>query len=193
MTDSPAPHASLDTLEAGLEEILASPRDAGTLRLIVRRPRINEREVLEQGDLTVSEGLVGDNWNQRVSGHTPDQLPDFDAQLNVMNARVIALIAQLPERWALAGDQLFIDLDLSAENAPPGTRLALGTAVLEVTSQPHTGCGKFAKRFGVDATKFVNSPTGRRLRLRGVCARVVQPGTVRVGDIVQKVTVARGD
>ncbi len=192
MADVSTFHVSLDLLEAGLEQILASPQDAGALRLIVRRPRVDEREVLDRAELTVTEGLVGDNWCERARSLGPDHVPDPDAQLNIMNARVIALIAQQPARWALAGDQLFLDLDLTAENAPPGTRLALGTAVVEITAQPHTGCGKFAKRFGVDATKFVNSSRGRQLRLRGVCARVVQAGTVRVGDVVRKLRVARG-
>lgn len=179
-------HPALEALQAGLEKIRASPKDAGTVRMIVRRPGVDEREVLEQADLTVSDGLVGDDWSRRRSSRTPDGLPDPDAQLNLMNARVIALIAQDPSRWPLAGDQLFLDLDLSAENVPPGTRLVLGGSVIEITARPHTGCGKFAKRFGVDATKFVNSPLGRQLRLRGVCARVVRPGTVRVGDVVRK-------
>jgi MOSC domain-containing protein YiiM len=108
-------------------------------------------------------------------------------QLNVMNARVIALVAQGEQRWPLAGDQLFLDLDLSAANLPAGTQLALGTAVIEVTDQPHTGCGKFVERFGVDAMQFVNSSIGRELHLRGINARVVRPGRVRAGDVVRKV------
>jgi MOSC domain-containing protein YiiM len=92
----------------------------------------------------------------------------------------------LQDHWQLAGDQLFIDLDLSEENLPPGTQLAMGTAVIEVTAEPHTGCGKFIARFGVDAVKFVNSPIGQRLRLRGVNARVVRSGRIRVGDSIRK-------
>lgn len=107
-------------------------------------------------------------------------------QLNIMNARAIVLVAQSPDRWALAGDQLYIDLDLSADNLPPGTRVTLGSAVIEVTEQPHTGCGKFAARFGTDAVKFVNSPEGKKLRLRGLNAKVVVPGVVRVGDVATK-------
>jgi MOSC domain-containing protein YiiM len=107
-------------------------------------------------------------------------------QLNVMNARVIALLAREEDRWPLAGDQLYIDMDLSQENLPPGTRLALGSAVIEVTDQPHTGCKKFAARFGLDALKLVNSPLGRQLQLRGLNARVTQPGMIRVGDLVKK-------
>jgi MOSC domain-containing protein YiiM len=129
---------------------------------------------------------VGDNWRVRGSTRMPDGTSHPDMQLNVMSARAIDLIAQAPERWRLAGDQLFVDLDLSVDNLPPGTQLALGSAVIEVTPQPHTGCQKFVQRFGVDAMKFVNSATGRRLRLRGLNAKVVRPGVIRVGDIVRK-------
>ena len=97
------------------------------------------------------------------------------------------LLAQRPERWSLAGDQLFVDLDLSPENLPPGTRLAMGSAAIEVTKQPHTGCAKFVERFGLDAVKFVNSDEGKQLHLRGINARVALPGVIRVGDIVSKV------
>jgi len=179
-------HLTRVALEAGLEEIRASPAREGVLRMIVRRPRVNEREVLEEAELDLEEGLVGDNWRTRGSSRTPDGSAHPDMQLNLMNSRVIALVAQSPDRWALAGDQLFVDLDLSAANLPPGTRLELGTAVIEVTEQPHTGCRKFVERFGAEAMKFVNSPLGRQLHLRGVCARVIQPGTIQMGDIVRK-------
>jgi hypothetical protein len=181
-----ARHMSTEELEAGLEEILASPSDRGVLELIVRRPNKGEREVLEEGELDLSEGLVGDNWKSRGSSRTPDGSSHPDMQLNLMNSRVIALVAQDKERWQLAGDQFFIDLDLSDENLPAGTRLSIGGAVIEVTPQPHTGCKKFVERFGIDAMTFVNSPVGRRLRLRGINARVIHPGTVRVGDAVRK-------
>ena len=143
--------------------------------------------MLSRAALDTAEGLVGDTWNVRGSSRTSDGGPHPDMQLNVMSARAAALVAQDTARWPLAGDQLFVDLDLSAENLPPGTRLALGTAVIEVTAEPHTGCGKFVERFGVDAMKFVNSPVGRSLRLRGVNARVVVPGAIAVGDRVMKV------
>jgi len=177
-------HLSIDELEAGLDEIRQAPRDRGALRLIVRRPRANEREILEEGHLDPARGLVGDTWETRGRGRSGSADPD--TQINIMNARAIALVAQSPDRWALAGDQLYIDLDLSADNLPPGTRFALGSAVLEVTEEPHTGCGKFAARFGIDAAKFVNSPEGKQLRLRGLNAKVVTPGVIRVGDIATK-------
>jgi hypothetical protein len=179
-------HLTQSELEAGLPEIRESPPDSGTLDLIVRRPRVGERDVLEQVELNVEEGVAGDSWRLRRSTRTPDGLPHPDMQLNIMNARAIALLAQEKDRWALAGDQLFIDLDLSGGNLPPGTRLAIGSAVIEVTSQPHTGCQKFVSRFGLDAMKFVNSSVGRELNLRGINAKVVQPGVIRVGDIVTK-------
>lgn len=179
-------HLTMAELEAGLDEIRQSPQDEGVLRLIVRRPRTDEREVLEEGELHPVEGLVGDSWKMRGSSRTADGSPHPDTQLNIMNARVAALVAQDKDRWQLAGDQLYIDMDLSEENLPPGTQLAIGSAVIEVTPPPHTGCKKFVSRFGLDAMKFVNSSLGRELHLRGVNARVIQPGLIRVGQVVKK-------
>lgn len=181
-----AKHRSAAELEAGLEEIRRSPADNGLLHLIVRRPDINEREVLAEGELDVATGLVGDTWIDRGSSRTADGSSHPDMQLNLMNSRVISLIAGEKERWALAGDQLYVDLDLSAANLPPGTRLAIGSAVIEVTPQPHAGCQKFMARFGAEALKFVNSPLGREFHLRGINARVVQAGRIRAGAAVKK-------
>lgn len=178
---------AMEVLEAGLPHVREAPKDDGVLRLIVRRPAVDAREVLEEGELSLEEGLVGDTWRIRASSRSHDGLAHPDMQLNVMNARVAALVAQQANRWALAGDQLFVDLDLSGNNLPAGTRLAIGSAIIEVTEQPHTGCGKFVARFGLDAMKLVNSPLGRSLNLRGICAKVVRPGTIRVGDVVSKV------
>ena len=178
---------SMEELEAGLDEIRRSPKENGVLMLIVRRPRARERQVLDERTLDLVQGLVGDSWSTRPSSRTPDGSPHPDMQLNIINARVAALVAQHPDRWALAGDQLYIDMDLSAENLPAGTRLALGSAIVEVTAEPHTGCAQFVSRFGVDAMKFVNSPVGRELHLRGINARVVQPGVVQVGAAVRKI------
>ena len=174
-------------LEAGLEAIRQSPKDAGILRLIVRRPQEDEREVLPTGELDLMEGLIGDTWKTRGSSRTADGSSHPDMQLNIMNSRVAALVAQDDERWQLAGDQLYIDLDLSGENLPPGTRLAIGSAIIEVTAQPHTGCRKFVERFGLNAMKFVNSTIGKQLHLRGINAKVAQAGVIRAGDLAQKI------
>ena len=179
-------HLAMDELEAGLDYIQQSPKDDGVLQLIVRRPSVEAREVLDEAQLDLSEGLVGDSWKVRPSSKTPDGSAHPDMQVNIMNARVVALVAQEKERWQLAGDQLYLDLDLSRENLPPGTQLAIGSAVVEVTAPPHTGCKKFVARFGLDAMKFVNSPLGRELNLRGVNAKVIQSGLVRTGDTARK-------
>jgi hypothetical protein len=182
-------HLTLAELEDGLEEIRRSPGDAGVLRMIVRRPRENEREVLAQGQIDLVEGLVGDDWSKIGSSMTEDGAPHPEMQITIMNARAVALLAQSKERWALAGDQLYVDMDLSVDNLPPGTRLQVGeSAVLEVTVVPHTGCKQFAERYGTDATKFVNSPEGKRLHLRGINSRVVKPGVIHTGDVVLKVS-----
>jgi hypothetical protein len=180
-------HLSLEELRLGLEVIAASPKDRGTLQMIVRRPATGVREVLETGQLDTEAGLVGDTWRARSSSRTADGSPHPDMQINIMNARAVAWLAQSRDRWALAGDQLFLDLDLTDANLPPGTRLAIGSAVIEITAQPHTGWEKFAARFGPDATKFVNSEEGKRLHLRGINAKVVRSGTIRVGDVATKV------
>jgi hypothetical protein len=181
-------HLTMDALAAGLERIRQSPKDEGPLELIVRRLRAGEREVLVEGELDPVAGLVGDTWRTRGSSRTPDGSSHPDMQLNIMNSRVIALVAQNKDRWQLAGDQLFVDMDLSTDNVPPGTRLALGSAIIEITAQPHTGCNRFVARFGPDAGRFVNSPVGRQLQLRGVNAKVVQRGVIRIGDVTKKMT-----
>jgi len=180
-------HLELPELELGLDQIRRSPKDEGILELIVRRPRTDERETLGRGELTQAEGLVGDTWRTRGSSRTPDGSSHPDMQLAIMNVRLVSLVAQSRERWPLAGDQLFVDLDLSADNLPAGTRLSLGSAEIEITDQAHTGCKKFLSRFGEPALLFVNSPVGKQLRLRGVYARVVQTGVIQIGDRVRKV------
>jgi hypothetical protein len=176
-----------EELEAGLGEILLSPADEGTVDLIVRRPAVDEREVVEEAELELEQGLVGDSWHARGSSRTSGRSSNPKAQLTLMNARVVDLVAAGErERWALAGDQFYVDFDLSEANVPSGTRLALGTAVIEVTDEPHTGCVKFAARFGHPAHRFVNTQAHRHLHLRGINARVVEPGTVRRGDAIRK-------
>jgi MOSC domain-containing protein YiiM len=175
-------YLSFTALEAGLGTILQSPKDHGTLEYIVRRPGVDEREIVSAAALDPQAGLTGDTWSSR--GNSPQ---DPNHQLTLMNARVIALVAGSKDRWALAGDQLFVDLDLSAANLPAGSRLAVGTAIIEISALPHTGCDKFKSRFGRDALLFVNGPEHRDLRLRGVNARILQAGTVRTGDTIRKI------
>ena len=186
MTD--VKHLTMVELEAGLETVRRSPRTAGVLELIVRRPQLGGREVVDDGELDPAEGLVGDTWNARPSSRTDDGSPHPGMQLTIMNARVIGLLAPDRANWALAGDQLFIDMDLSTDNLTPGTQLAMGSAVVEVSAQPHTGCAKFGKRFGLDAAKWVNSTVGKQLCLRGINTKVVCRGVIRTGDAVNRVS-----
>jgi hypothetical protein len=178
--------AAVERFESGLAAVRLSPADTGSVQLIVRRPAVQQREVVDECELDLAEGLVGDNWSTRGSRAMADGSANPKAQLTVMNARLAALVAGPREEWPLAGDQLYVDFDLSKENVPAGTLLAVGSAVIEVTDEPHTGCAKFSARFGSDALRFINSPVGRELNLRGINARVVEPGRVRSGDAVRK-------
>jgi MOSC domain-containing protein YiiM len=176
----------LTRLEESLDHIRKAPADGGTVELIARRPAEDEREVVTEARLDTHEGLEGDTWRARGSSRTPDGGPNPEAQITLMNARAAAAIAGDRERWAMAGDQLYVDLDLSIANLPAGSRVQIGSAVIEFSEIPHTGCAKFSARYGVDALKFVNSPVGRELRLRGANCRVVVAGTVRAGDAIRK-------
>ena len=179
-------HKTLEQLEQDTDRVREAPADRGSLEMIVIRPDVGERVVLDEARLDPGHGVVGDNWKDRGSGRTEDGSSHPDMQLNVISSRVLDLIAGGRDRWQLAGDQLCIDLDLSDDNLPPWTKLAIGEAVIEITDQPHTGCGKFSSRYGADALRWVNSPDGKALHLRGVNARVVQSGTIRTGDAVTK-------
>jgi MOSC domain-containing protein YiiM len=174
----------LAALEAGVDWVRGSPVDRGSVELIVRRPAADEREVVSEAMLDARFGVVGDSWRVRRLVGGADGGIDPDTQVALMNARAVALVAGSVERWALAGDQLYVDFDLSVGRVPAGTRLSVGEAVVEITDEPHLGCHKFARRFGVDARRFVNSDVGRELRLRGVMARVVVGGVVRTGDVI---------
>ena len=180
-------HLSKLELEAGLEHIRQSPKDEGKVMLIVRRPEVEKRETLEACQVDLLEGLVGDNWKVRGSKVTSDGSANIHAQIAIMNSRTVALLAQAEDRWALAGDQLYVDMNLGDDNLPPGTRLAIGSAILEVSALPHTGCAKFSQRFGVEAHKFVNSPEGKQLHLRGINTTVIQAGEIRIGDVMKKI------
>jgi hypothetical protein len=173
---------TLEELEAMIDGIRDAPTEAGVVQLIVRRPAVDEREVVNEIRLDVAEGLVGDSWRVRGSSSTPDGSADPQAQLTVMNARAAEAVAGDVSRWPLAGDQIYADFDISIEHLPPGTRLTIGDAEIEVSEKPHTGCAKFSARFGTDALRFVNGPEGRSLRLRGMNTRITKSGTVRVGD-----------
>lgn len=180
-------HLTMEQLEASMDHIRQSPTDNGVVELIVRRPRVDKREVLAECQLDVKDGLIGDSWMYRGSSKSADGGPHPEMQITVMNSRVVALVAQAKERWPLAGDQLFVDLDLSKANLPAGSQISIGSAIIEVTAPPHLGCQKFVSRFGIDAMKFVNSAIGKELCMRGVHGRVVQSGVLRVGDIARKI------
>jgi hypothetical protein len=172
-------------MEMDLEQVRQSPRDVGRVEMLVRRPAPAEREVIDEGILDIDIGLVGDCWRARGSRHTPDGSANLPQQLTLMSVRVLALLAER-DRWPLAGDQLLVDFDLSHEHLPAGTRVEMGTAVVEISEHPHLGCAKFTERFGSEATKLVNSEVGKALRLRGVNARIIEPGHVRVGDALRR-------
>jgi len=179
-------HRTTAELEAHLDVLRAAPRSVGSLELLVRRPTVEAREILSEGVLDLELGLVGDNWLERAASHAIAEGRHLTAQLNVMSARMVRFLAPTVEEQALAGDQLFLDLDISVTNLPAGTQLAIGDdAVIEITAKPHNGCAKFRARFGDEALAFVNSAAGNELRLRGFNARVVVSGTVRPGDKVR--------
>jgi hypothetical protein len=179
-------HRSEEALAADIAQVGEAPKAEGTVELIVRRPEVDQREVVSQGRLDLAEGLVGDMWKRRGSSRTDDGSANPDAQVTMMNSRAAEAVAGSKARWPLAGDQLYVDFDLSVENLPAGTRVGVGTAVVEVTAEPHTGCAKFRARFGPAALRWVNQSPGRELRLRGVNVRVVESGTVRTGDAIRR-------
>lgn len=183
-------HLSRERLEAGLDHIRDSPRDDGRVVLVVRRPATGKRDLPGEAMFDVVTGLAGDNWLARGSSRTPDGQADPQRQVTVMNARAAELVAGGTDRMPLAGDQLYVDLDISVDNLPAGSLLAVGRAVLEVSAVPHLGCAKFVERFGAEAMRFVNSRVGRQLRLRGLNARVVRPGVVCPGDLATRAGVA---
>lgn len=185
-SSDPALHRSTAELEAALPHIREASGSTGTIELIVRRPGEDAREVLDVAEINDAEGVAGDTWNQRGSPSSVDGGPHPDAQITIMSARAAAAVIGPVERWPLAGDQIYADLDISHETLPVGAQLRLGDAILEVTAKPHRGCAKFAARFGRDALRFVNTGEGRDLRMRGVNCRVVQPGTVRAGDAITR-------
>ena len=180
-------HLNTDELEAGLEEALTSPTNKGIVELIVSRPDVGQRKVLQSAEFSTEVGLVGDNWSKKPYSKSPDGGPHPEMQVTMINRRVLDLVAAGDtERRAVPGDQLVVDFDLSLDNLPPGTKLNIGSTIIEVTEEPHTGCSQFVGWFGADAMRFVNSPRGRQLCLRGINAKVIQAGTISQGDQITK-------
>lgn len=182
-------YASTSDLNDSIANIQLSPKDSGTVELIVCRPGTGERKELDEAELDITAGLIGDNWLSRGHGKTTREPAHPEMQLNIMNSRAISIIAKNKDRWKLAGDQFFVDFDLSPDNLPPGTQLIIGDALIKVTEEPHLGCQKFVERFGKDAVQFVNSTIGKSLNLRGINAKVIKGGKVKVGSIIQKAIV----
>ena len=182
-------HITAAEIESAIQNVLDSPKDNGRIEMIVRRPKVNKREVIDHGVLEVENGLLGDNWLTRGSSRTNNGLGHPEMQLNLMNYRFAELIAGDRHRVPLAGDQLFVDLDLSGENLAVGTRLSIGEAIVEVTAVPHLGCRKFVERFGLDAMKFANSEFGRKHNLRGINAKVIKGGSIMTGDTIKAIFV----
>ncbi len=178
--------ATEEELLSSAADIRAAPQDSGTVELIVCRPAKGDRQELEEGELDLALGLVGDNWAAREQAQSKGEAILPDTQLNLMNARAIAAIAKDRARWSLAGDQFYVDFDLSYANVPPGTQLEIGAALIEVTAEPHLGCAKFRDRYGSEAVAFVNSPVGKALNARGICAKVVKAGKVKRGATIRK-------
>lgn len=182
----PAMHRTAAELNAGLDEVRKSPRDEGRVEAIVVRPATDERREMTTCRFAVGAGADGDRWVERFPSPPLPGMKEQDSQITLMNSRAVRLISGARDRWALAGDQLYVDLDLGVENLRPGDRLRAGTVVFEITPMPHNGCRKFASRYGDDALAFVNSPEGKHLHLRGIYARVVEAGEIRVGDAIRK-------
>ncbi|MGH2784053.1 MAG: MOSC domain-containing protein [Actinomycetota bacterium] len=172
----PTRFRSLDALEAGFATMPGSPADLGALTAVVSRTELGHFANVEPVRLTPEHGVPGDAW-VRKEGAT------LESQITVMRTGVAQLIAN-GRPLAVFGDNLFMDLDLSVENLPPGSRVTIGGSLLEVAAKDHKGCKKFSARFGLDALRFVSTPQGRRLRFRGLYLMVVEPGEIAPGDTV---------
>jgi hypothetical protein len=171
-----AHHLASDELERGYAQ-LSPPKDSGELALICARGEDGQRSELQRAALSVRGGLPGDAWFRDC----PEKV---DAQLTVMRVDVARLFAN-GQSITLAGDNLFVDLDLSKANLPCGSRLRIGGALLEVTPEPHNGCLKFRQRFGADALRFTAEPNRHDQHLRGIYLKTVEAGEVAVGDTIE--------
>jgi MOSC domain-containing protein YiiM len=170
-------HLTRESLEQRFHELPAPPLDVGKVALVVRRPDAGVRELPPRARLTVEGGLEGDRW---AAG--PDR--KVESQVTLMRADVSRLVAN-GQPVELCGDNLLVELDLSKENLPAGTRIEIGTALCEVTPKPHTGCSKFSGRFGADALAFAAGPEHASRRLRGIHVRVLEDGEVSPGDVIR--------
>ncbi|MEM6942438.1 MAG: MOSC domain-containing protein [Pseudomonadota bacterium] len=180
-------HRTRAELEAALPLILAAPKDGGRLDMIVSRPAPGERTLPQRARLTAEGGVEGDHWAKGCWLSLDDGTPHPDVQICLMMSRMIRAIAGEEAHWPPAGDNLFIDMDLTPANTPPGTRLALGSVEMVVTPEPHNGCEAFIERFGREACVFVNTGPGKTHRLRGIYCRVTKDGDISVGDSLRKI------
>ncbi len=181
-------YAAQSDIDRRMDWVLNAPRDKGRVKLIVVRPQTNQRTMLEQVLFSREAGVTGDNWQQHCWKKCDDGKADPSVQVAIMNARMIEVLAGHKNNWPLAGDQLFVDFDLGINNLSPGDQLQVGGAVLEITAEPHRGCGKFKKRFGETALQYVNSAQGDAHRLRGIYATIISNGDVSIGDTICKIS-----
>jgi hypothetical protein len=177
-------HVTFDKLQEGLAEISQAPKNHGNIELLVIRPVQYERKVVNEITMHPITGCEGDIWHSKKTSSTPDGKPNPERQVTLINSRVLALLEGAKDTWPKAGDQVYVDMDLSKENLPAGTDLSLGSAIIRVSAQPHNGCKKFAERYGIDATRFVNSSLGKAKSLRGINCYIVKEGIVKMGDTV---------
>jgi hypothetical protein len=179
-------HRTRAEIEAGIGPVLQSPAEGAAVEALFSRPAPGKRLDLPALEVSVSGGIAGDHWSLGCWKTLPDGSPDPDVQVSLMNRRMLHLIAGARDNWARAGNNIIVDMDLSIDNLPIGQRLRVGTAELEIGPVANTGCDFFIERYGRDACVFVNTGIAKQKRLRGVYARVVKDGQIRIGDIIRK-------
>jgi hypothetical protein len=173
--------AELDGLCA--TALSAAPRDSGRIVQLCVRPDVNKRAFPEVLELCPRRGAIGDRWEWRTWMHLPDGSPDPRVQLALMDHRILAFLQDLTGCSHHPGDTCLLDLDLHADRLPAGSRLQIGSAVLEISDVENDACGKFATHYGAEVFSWIRAPANRARRLRGAFARVVQGGLVRNGDL----------